>query len=106
MESFLQAEHAPDTGFEAALKSAVDAWSVGQMALQTGDTKEMPVRTAVEKYRREQLAKTGIEAGILERDPSRGSRYRALMGKELRALIHDWIRRWSEIVRRGTDAYR
>lgn len=89
MESFLQAEHAPDTGFEAALKSALDAWSVGQMALQTGDTKEMPVRTAVEKYRREQLANTGIEAGILERDPSRGIRYRALMDKELRALIHD-----------------
>jgi len=89
MESFLQAEHAPGTSFEAALRSALDAWSVGQMALQTGDTKEMPVRTAVEKYRREQLANTGIEAGILERDPGRGIRYRALMDKELRALIHD-----------------
>ena len=89
MESFLKAEHAPDTSFEAALRSALDAWSVGQMALQTGDTKEVPVRTAIAKYRREQLANTGIEAGILERDPSRGIRYRALLDKELRALIHD-----------------
>jgi proteasome alpha subunit len=89
MESFLKAEHAPDTSFESALRSALDAWSVGQMALQTGDTKEVPALTAVAKYRREQLANTGIEAGILERDPSRGIRYRALLDKELRALIHD-----------------
>jgi proteasome alpha subunit len=89
MESFLKAEHAPDTSFEAALRSALDAWSVGQMALQTGDTKEVPVRTAIAKYRREQLANTGIEAGILERDPNRPIRYRALLDKELRALIHD-----------------
>src|SRR5437879_12758004 len=47
MESFLKAEHAPDTSFESALKSALDAWSVGQMALQTGDTKEVPALTAV-----------------------------------------------------------
>src|SRR6266487_1801104 len=62
MESFLKAEHAPGTSFEAALRSALDAWSVGQMALQTGDSKEMPARTAVAKYRRERLANTGIEA--------------------------------------------
>jgi hypothetical protein len=89
MESFLKTEHAPDSSFEAALKSALDAWSVGHMALQTGDAKELPERTAVTKYRREQLANTGIEAGILERDSSRGIRYRALLDKELRALIHD-----------------
>src|SRR5438132_11090711 len=89
MEPFLKAEYAPDTNFEAALTSALDAWSVGHMALQTGDAKEVPALTAVAKYRREQLANTGIEAGILERDPSRGIRYRALLDKELRALIHD-----------------
>ncbi len=89
MESFLKAEHAPDTSFEAALKSALDAWSVGHMALQTGDAKELPEHTAVTKYGREQLANTGIEAGILERDPRKGIRYRALLDKELRALIHD-----------------
>jgi proteasome alpha subunit len=89
MESFLKTEYAPDTSFEAALKSALDAWSIGHMALQTGDAKELPERSAVTKYRDERLATSGIEAGILERDPSRGIRYRALLDTELRALIHD-----------------
>ena len=89
MESFLKAEYAPDTSFEAALKSALDAWSVGHMALQSGDAKELPERTAVTRHRGEQLANSGIEAGILERDPRRGIRYRALLDAELRALIHD-----------------
>jgi hypothetical protein len=66
MEAFLKAEHAPGASFEAALKSALDAWSIGHMALQTTDTKELPERAAVTKYRQEQLAHTGIEAGILE----------------------------------------
>ena len=89
MESFLKAEYAPDTNFETALKSALDAWSVGHMALQTGDAKELPEHSAVTRHRLEQLANSGIEAGILERDPSRGIRYRALLDTELRALIHD-----------------
>ena len=59
------------------------------MTLQTSDAKELPGHAALRKYEQEQLANTGIEAGILERDPSRAIRYRALMDKELRALIHD-----------------
>ena len=89
MESFLKAEHAVDASFEAALKSALDAWSIGHMTLQTTDAKELPDRAAVTKYRQEQLAHTGIEAGILERDVSRAIRYRLLSDKELRPLISD-----------------
>ena len=89
MESFLKAEYAPDTSFEVALKSALDAWSVGHMALQTADAKELPERSAITKYRLEQLSNRGIEAGILERDRSRGIRYRALLDAELRGLIHN-----------------
>ena len=89
MESFLKAEHAPDAGFEATLKSALDAWSIGHMALQSRDAKELPKRSVVTKYRQEHLANTGIEAGILERGPSVAIRYRTLPDKELRALIND-----------------
>src|SRR5437899_10735781 len=71
MESFLKAEHAPDASFETALRSALDAWSIGHMTLQTSDAKELPERAAVTKYRQEHLANTQIEAGILERDASR-----------------------------------
>jgi proteasome alpha subunit len=89
MESFLKVEHSSDAAFEAALKSGLDAWSVGNMTLQTSDAKELPERTAITKYQQEQLAKTGIEAGILERNDSQAIRYRSLLDKELRALIHE-----------------
>jgi len=89
MESFLKVEHSSETAFEAALKSALDAWSIGHMTLQTSETKELPERAAITKYRQEQLAKTGIEAGILARNDSQAIRYRVLLDKELRALIHE-----------------
>jgi len=89
MESFLKAEHAADASFETALRSALDAWSIGHMTLQTSDAKELPERAAVTKYRQEHLANTQIEAGILERDASRAICYRPLSDTELRHLISD-----------------
>jgi hypothetical protein len=89
MEAFLKTQHAPDASFEAALNSALDAWSIGHMTLQTNDAKELPERAAVTKYRKEQLANSGIEAALLERDASRAIRYRSLSDKELRSLIND-----------------
>jgi len=89
MESFLKSEHRADASFETALKAAVDAWAIGHMTLQTDDVKGLPERTAVAKYRQEQLANTGIEAGVLERDTSMAIRYRSLSDTELRPLIND-----------------
>jgi len=89
MEAFLTAQHAPDTNLETALNSALDAWSIGHMTLQTTDTKEPPARAAFRKHRQEQLASAGIEAALLERDGRRAIRYRSLPDKELRPLIGD-----------------
>jgi hypothetical protein len=57
--------------------------------LQAGDVKELPELAAVRKYRKEQLAHSGIEAALLERDASRAIRYRSLSDTELRSLIND-----------------
>jgi proteasome alpha subunit len=89
METFLKADYVPNVSFETALKSALDAWSIGHMALQTTDAKELPERAAVTRYRQERLAHTGIEAGILEREAGRAIRYRPLLDKDLRALINE-----------------
>jgi hypothetical protein len=59
------------------------------MTLQTSEAKGLPERAAVAKHRQEQLATAGIEAALLERDPSRAIRYRSLSDTELRSLIHD-----------------
>jgi proteasome alpha subunit len=88
MESFLATEHTPDANLETALNSALDAWSIGHMTLQTNDVKEPPERSAVIKHRQEQLANAGIEAALLERDSSRAICYRSLLDRELRPLIH------------------
>ena len=89
MEAFLGTHHAPDADLETTFNSALDAWSIGHMTLQTSDTKEQPERTAVRKHREEQLAIAGIEAALLERDTGRAIRYRSLSDKELRLLPRD-----------------
>ena len=89
MEAFLATQHAPDTNFEMTLNTALDAWSIGHMTLQTSDTKELPERAAIAKHRQERLANAGIEAALLERNSSRAISYRSLPDKELRSLIGD-----------------
>src|SRR5215471_11484432 len=84
MEAFLTTQHAPDANLETAVNSALDAWSIGHMTLQTSDAKEPPERAAITKHRQEELASAGIEAALLERDASRAIRYRSLSDKELR----------------------
>ena len=89
MEAFLATQHVQDANLETVLNSALDAWSIGHMTLQTDDAKEPPERAAVRKHRQEQLGSAGIEAALLERDASRAIRYRSLSDKELRPLIRD-----------------
>jgi proteasome alpha subunit len=89
MEAFLKDHHAPDATFQTTLNSAVDAWSIGHMSLQAGDTSELPERAALLRYRQEQLSNSGIEAALLERDSSRAIRYHSLSDTELRSLIHE-----------------
>jgi proteasome alpha subunit len=89
MEAFLATQHTQDANLETVLNSALDAWSIGHMTLQTDDAKELPKRPAVRKHREEQLASARIEAALLERDASRAIRYRSLSDKELRPLIRD-----------------
>src|SRR6266487_2308129 len=89
MESFLKTEHAPGATFEEAFKTAIDAWSIGHLALQKDDAKDLPERATVTKYRQEQLAVTGIEAAILERDASAAIRFRPIPDKEARVLTGD-----------------
>ena len=89
MEAFLKTEHKPDSSLDAAVKSALDAWSVGHMLLQAADTKQLPERDAITQHRREQLAMAAIEAAVLDRDGRTAIRYRSLADKELRSLISD-----------------
>jgi hypothetical protein len=87
MEAFLKSEHKTDVSFEAAVNSALDAWSVGHMLLQASETNALPARDAIAQHRQERLAVAAIEAAVLERDSRRPIRYRSLADKELRSII-------------------
>src|ERR1700736_2091027 len=87
MESFLKKEHSANGTLPEAIKTALDAWNVGHMALGEDGTKELPERAAISKHRQEQLAGAGIEAAVLERNSRTAIRYRNLSDEEARSSI-------------------
>jgi proteasome alpha subunit len=89
MESYLAAEHSPGATFERALKLALDAWTVGHLALGDAGVKELPAREKILAERKERLRAAGIEAAVLDRDDKTAIRYRALTEPEIRSALGD-----------------
>jgi hypothetical protein len=87
MEQFLKGAHQPDSDFRTAANSALDAWSVGHLALTNEDLQQLPDREAITKHRQEQLATVGIEAAVLERNGKASIRYRALTDEQVRPVV-------------------
>jgi proteasome alpha subunit len=85
MEKFLQKGHVTDAALPDAINVAFDAWSIGRMAMGEDAPKELPERDAIRKHRDEQLANSGMEAAVLERDRKSAIRYRTLTDEELRS---------------------
>jgi proteasome alpha subunit len=85
MEKFLQKEHMTDAVLPDAVNIALDAWSVGRIAMGENGTKEIPGRDVLQKHRGEQLANAAIEAAVLERDSKSAIRYRILADEEVRS---------------------
>jgi len=89
METFLQAEHSAGATFERALKVALDAWSVGHLALGDGGVKELPARDKIVAERKERLRAAGVEAVVLERDDKSAIRYRTLSEADIRSALSE-----------------
>ena len=89
MEAYLRAEHSAGSTFERALKVALDAWTVGHLALGDGGVQELPARDKIVAERKERLRAAGIEAAILERDGKIAIRYRALTEDEIHSALGD-----------------
>ena len=87
MEKFLQKEHVTDAPLPDAVNIAIDAWSIGRMAMGENGVKELPGRDAIRKYRDEQLTSAAIEAAVLERDAKSAIRYRNVPDEQLRASL-------------------
>ncbi len=87
MEKFLQQNHVTDAALPDAIVLAANAWSVGRMSLGEEAIKEIPDQGAIRKHLDEQLAESGIEAAVLERDSKSAIRYRTLPEEELRSNL-------------------
>jgi hypothetical protein len=72
---------------QRAIGIALDAWTVGHLAMGEEELKEMPQPAAIAKAQQEQLSEMGVEAAILERASRSPIRYRPLSDKEVRAAL-------------------
>lgn len=92
MERFLTREHKAGLALAEALNLAVDAWTVGYLALDgegTGASDELPGTEAIQKARREQLEAASVEAAVLENRAASNITFRTVSEDELRGLRGD-----------------
>ena len=87
MESYLKQEHDPAASLASALRAAVNAWTVGNMALGENGIRELPPKDAVDREREKQANSGAIEAAILERNSPVAIRYRALTNDEVASAL-------------------
>ena len=87
MEKFLTAEHSTGATFERALKVALDAWTVGHLALGDAGVKDIPTREKILAERKERLRAAALEAAVLDRADKTAIRYRPLSDPEIRSAL-------------------
>jgi proteasome alpha subunit len=82
----LRRDHDPNGTLPAALKVALNAWSVGDLPTADETSKEIPSRETLLKYRQEKLKSATVEACVLERSGASVIRYRQITDDELKEL--------------------
>ena len=87
MESFLGDAHNANATLENAIRTTLDAWSVGRLALGDDGVKEIPSREQIAARRKEELAVASIEAAVLERNITTSIRYRSLSPEEIKSAM-------------------
>ena len=91
MEQFLARDYHSALPLNEALTLALDAWTVGFLAMQQDekDDNELPAADALRTARREQLEAASIEAAVLEYRAKSHIAFRALTEAEVRPLQDD-----------------
>lgn len=82
MEKFLRAQDFANADLQQALKVALDAWAVGQLASGGDAQEELPTPEQIATRRSEQLAASVVEAAVLERTSTLPITYRPLSDAE------------------------
>ncbi|MEI9894534.1 MAG: hypothetical protein WDN28_11765 [Chthoniobacter sp.] len=87
MEQFLRQQKLPATTLEKALEIALDAWTIGHLALTAEPSDDLPPDEDVAKHRAEQLAGASVEAAILTETGTQAATWRALRDAEIRSPL-------------------
>ena len=92
MERFLAREYKGGLPLDGALGLALDAWTVGYLALDTNEDKAaeaLPDAETIRKVRGEQLDHASVEAAVLENRAGSNITFRTVNDEELRSLRSD-----------------
>ena len=84
MESYLTKEHDASATLARAMKTALQAWTIGRMALGDDGAREQPTKEAVTEEMQKQLRAGVVEAALLERNDRIAIRYRAATEDEIK----------------------
>jgi proteasome alpha subunit len=85
MESHLKKEHETSATLSRALKTALNAWTIGRMSLGDDGARELPAKDALAEEVQKHLRNGVVEAALLERDSKMAIRYRAVTDEEIKA---------------------
>jgi hypothetical protein len=84
MERYLRAHDASTKSLEEAVETALNAWTIGQLALSEEARDEIPGDDIILKERHEYLRTASIEAAVLERESPSQVTWRGLEDGVLR----------------------
>ena len=87
MESYLKQEHDSAAPLTTALKTALNATSVGHMAVGESGIRALPTKDALNAEREKQASGATVEAALLERASSSAIRFRVLSSEEITASL-------------------
>lgn len=87
MEKFLREKESAHLDLLGALDLALDAWTVGHLALGEDAQHESPAVEKIAEHRAAQLAEHTIEAAVLDRSARLHVTYRPLGDRELAAFL-------------------
>ncbi len=85
METHLKNEHEASATLPRAMKTALQAWATGRMALGEDGVRELPTKDALTQEVQKQLRAGVVEAAILERNDKVAIRYRPVTEEEIKA---------------------
>ena len=84
MSQFLGSQHVAHKPLGEALAVAVDAWTIGHLALGDDAGGDLPDEAAIAAHRAEQLKSASIEAAVLEHGAAFPASWRALREADIR----------------------